>query len=524
MASIMPSPTKKYVTRNGIYLKGSTYHVRIDVPADLRADFGNRRTLSKSLKTHEKRLADGLASYQIGVWKAEFRTKRDERLKNRVPPDVWQADAARMAVSLRDQVESIPLDVIRRVIPNPAEELLEHGIRGVGSLWKGHNVLHKVYRHLRLLERDAPELAETVLPRIEAGKDRMERLGILLDILDETLPVLHASYYGLGKDERVQAAAIIADPSTHRPKSPITSASLTKFEEYYTTQNDDARTRRKYISNIQKFSKYLTSEGKELNFDSVAAFLDSVSQKRTTRLGYLASLRAYHEWAKLYDTYYREHFSEKSPFDKHKHPKVGAAASEERDPYTDEQVEQLYTAAIAKGKPDLADLILFACYTGARIEEIGRINVASTVFSDDGKPIAIKIPKSKTTAGERVTPIHSKLRPIYERRLTKPYGAAEYLFPGNDTTKGGQRLNALSQQFSKLKKSLGFGSQHVFHSFRNTLTNKLEDAGVAESTAKSIVGHKRSDLTYGRYSKGMSLPNLSIELEKVFYKFTNHLN
>ena len=368
MATIMPAPTKKYVTRNGLYLRESTYHVRIDVPADLRADFGNRRTLFRSLKTGDKRLASELASLQIGTWKAEFRALRDERLKNRVTPDVWQAEAARMAVSLREQVESIPLDVVRRVIPNPAEELLEHGIRGVGSLWEGHNVLHKVYRHLRLLERDAPELVETVLPRIEAGEDKMERLSILLDILDETLPVLHASHYGLRKDERVQAAAIIADPSTHRPKSPITAASLTKFEEYYATQNEDARTRRKYFSNIQKLSKYLTSEGKELNFDSVAAFLDSVSQKRTTRLGYLASLRAYHEWAKLYDTYYREHFSEKSPFDKHKHPKVGGAASEERDPYTDEQVERLYTAAINKGNSDLADLILFACYTGARIE------------------------------------------------------------------------------------------------------------------------------------------------------------
>ncbi|WP_309295676.1 DUF6538 domain-containing protein [Pseudomonas pseudonitroreducens] len=80
----MPAPTKKYVTRNGIYLKGSTYHVRIDVPADLRADFGNRRTLSKSLRTGDKRLAGELASLQIGLWKAEFRAKRDEHLKNRV--------------------------------------------------------------------------------------------------------------------------------------------------------------------------------------------------------------------------------------------------------------------------------------------------------------------------------------------------------------------------------------------------------------------------------------------------------
>lgn len=515
MATIMPAPTKKYVTRNGIYLKGSTYHVRIDVPADLRADFGNRRTLSKSLRTGDKRLAGELASLQIGLWKAEFRAKRDEHLKNRVPADVWQPEAARMAESLAEKVKALAWDVMEGVISNPAEDLIEHGIWGVGPLWKGHAVLSNVRWHLRKLEQDHPDEACAIPLRLADGKDGMERLRILITILNETLPAVYASHYDLRKDEREQAAAIIADPSTYRPKSPITSASLTKFEEYYATQNDDARTRGKYLSNIQKLSKYLTTEGKELNFDSVAAFLDSVSQKRITRLGYLASFRAYHEWAKLYDKYYREHFSEKSPFDKHKHPKVGISASEERDPYTDEQVDKLYTTALSNGNSDLADLILFACYTGARIEEIGRINFASTVFDENGKPIAFKVPKSKSVAGERTTPIHSKLRPIYERRLANTYGSAEYLFPGNDTTKGGQRLNALSQQFSKLKRSLGFGSRHVFHSFRNTLTNKLEDAGVAESTAKSIVGHKRNDLTYGKYSKGMSLSNLAIELEKV---------
>lgn len=519
----MPAPPKKYVKRSGLYLRGSIYHVRIDVPEALRKAYGHRLTLCRSLKTGEKRLASELASSQIGAWKAEFRALRDEHLKNRVTPDVWQAEAARMAASLREQVKIIPNDVMRRVISNPAEDLLAHGIRGVGSLWEGHDVLHKVYRHLRLLERDEPNLAETVLPRIEVGADGFERLGILLDILDETLPVLHAKKYALQKDERLQAAAIIADPSKHRPKSPITTSSLAKFEEYYATQNEDDRTRRKYISNIQKLSKWLTSEGKELNFDSVAEFLVSLSDKRSTRLGYLASFRAYHEWASLYDSYYREHFSEKSPFDKHKLPKVGDGASEEREHYTDEQVEQLYTAAIKANKHDLADLILFACYSGARIEEIGRINVASTVFDDAGDPIAFKVPKSKSTAGERTVPIHSKLLPIYKRRLGTTYGPNRCLFPGNDATKGGNRLNALGQQFSKLKTKLGFDRLHVFHSFRSTLINRLENAGIPESTAKLIVGHKRNDITYGRYSKSMELSNLSIALETVSYKFSNPL-
>lgn len=493
------------------------------MPEDLRVAYGHRLTLIKSLKTGDKRLAFELASSQIGAWKAEFRALRDEHLKTRVAPDVWQAEAARMAVSLRAQVDTLLPDVMRRVIENPADQVIEHGIAGVKPLWQHHDVLRKVHKHLELLERNHTEEASPIPLRLAMGKEGMDRLGILLNILDETLPALHASHYGLRKDERLQAAAIIADPSKHRPKSPITTSSLAKFEEYYATQNEDARTRRKYISNIQKLSKWLTSESKELNFDSVAEFLVSLSDKRSTRLGYLASFRAYHEWASLYDSYYREHFSEKSPFDKHKLPKVGDGASEEREHYTDEQVEQLYTAAIKANKHDLADLILFACYSGARIEEIGRVNVTSTVFDDAGEPIAFKVPKSKSTAGERTVPIHSKLLPIYKRRLGTTYGSNRCLFPGNDATKGGSRLNALSQQFSKLKTKLGFDSRHVFHSFRNTLINKLENAGIPESTAKLIVGHKRNDITYGRYSKSMELSNLSIALETVSYKFSNPL-
>ena len=519
----MPVSPKKYVKRSGLYLRGSTYHVRIDVPEDLRAAYGHRLTLSKSLKTGEKRLATELASSQIGVWKAEFRAERDEHLKNRVTPDVWQAEAARMAANLRAQVETLLPDVVRRVINNPADEVIEHGIAGVKSLWQHHDVLSKVHKHLEILERNHTEEASPIPLRLAMGEEGMDRLNILLDILDETLPVLHASHYGLRKDERLQAAVIIADPSKYRPKSPITKSSLAKFEEYYATQNEDARTRRKYISNIQKLSKWLTSEGKELNFDSVAEFLASISDKRSTRLGYLASFRAYHEWASLYEPYYREHFFEKSPFDKHKLPKTGDSASEEREHYTDEQVEQLYTAAIEDNKQELADLILFACYSGARIEEIGHINIASTVFDEAEEPIAFKVPKSKTTAGERTVPIHSKLLPIYKRRLNITHGPNRYLFPGNDATKGGSRLNALSQQFSKLKKKLGFNNKHVFHSFRNTLINKLENAGIAESTTKLIVGHKRNDITYGKYSKSIELSNLSIALEAVDYNFSNSI-
>jgi hypothetical protein len=44
--------------------------------------------------------------------------------------------------------------------------------------------------------------------------------------------------------------------------------------------------------------------------------------------------------------------------------------------------------------------------------------------------------------------------------------------------------------------------RQAFHALRNTFTEAMEQAGVPESTTDLIIGHKRSSLTYGHYSKG----------------------
>ncbi len=166
-------------------------------------------------------------------------------------------------------------------------------------------------------------------------------------------------------------------------------------------------------------------------------------------------------------------------------------------PWTPEQVAQLYNAA--KGREDtlLCQSIQFAAYTGFRIEEIFSI-----------KPAAIKnncftLSDSKTLAGIREVPIHPVLQPLVESLTSSSKDG--YLFPSTSKNKYGKRSDAVGKRFGRLKTSLGFeGRRLVFHSFRKTVSTSLEQSGVPEAIAADILGHEKKTMTYGLYSGGSS--------------------
>ena len=190
-------------------------------------------------------------------------------------------------------------------------------------------------------------------------------------------------------------------------------------------------------------------------------------------------------------------------------------------------------AATDSGDQDLADLIQLGMYTGARIEEICSLSVADV---RDGK---INIRQAKTAAGVRTIPIHSKLAPLVERLTHEPSPASAAQQAATETTallreqatddgstfllkslkpnKYGDRSAAIGKRFGRLKKNLGFGELHVFHSLRKTVVTLLENAGVTENLTADIVGHKKPRMTYGLYSGGNSIHVMRDALEKLSY-------
>jgi len=201
-----------------------------------------------------------------------------------------------------------------------------------------------------------------------------------------------------------------------------------------------------------------------------------------------------------------------SPFEKLAIPTAGKKAkADERRPFEPADVTRLAAEARKRGDGQLADLIELAAYTGGRLEElaalpVARVNIVARY---------IEIADAKTAAGWRQVPIHTRLVPTVTRLVKDSLDG--YLLTGLAESRYGDRGDALSKRFGRLKADLGFGPQHVFHSIRKTVATLLEGAGVSENVAADLMGHERPTLTYGLYSGGASLALKAAAIEKLAY-------
>ena len=180
-------------------------------------------------------------------------------------------------------------------------------------------------------------------------------------------------------------------------------------------------------------------------------------------------------------------------------------------PFSPKEIVSLYKISLDENQK-LADLILIAMYTGARIEEI-----CSLLCKDiDLKEESITIIDAKTEAGERTIPIHPYIKGRIEKLIED--STDDYLLSGLTKNKYGDRANALGQRFGRLKTKQKFSSRYVFHSIRKTFTTMLENAGVGENLAADIVGHEKPRITYGLYSGGASLEVMRGAIMKITYE------
>ncbi len=179
-------------------------------------------------------------------------------------------------------------------------------------------------------------------------------------------------------------------------------------------------------------------------------------------------------------------------------------------PFSPKEIVGLYKLALVDNQT-LADLILIAMHTGARIEEI-----CSLLCKDvDMKQESITIIDAKTEAGERTIPIHPYIKDRIEKLIEN--STDDYLLPELSKNKYGDRSNAIGKRFGRLKTKHKFSSRYVFHSIRKTFTTLLENAGVGENVAADIVGHEKPRITYGLYSGGASLEVMREAIKKISY-------
>ncbi len=281
------------------------------------------------------------------------------------------------------------------------------------------------------------------------------------------------------------------------------------LEEWLVTVNNEPKAKDMKRTDVLRFAKLYpyVHDARRKEVQQWVNRLTQDGKKPATVARILSALRGY--WKYLTSI---EVASENAlPFDNLSIPRrsIKEIAADERKPFKPEEVVKLLNETERNGDNDLADLIRLGMWTGARIEELCALKVEKV-----GKD-AFEIEDAKTQSGHREVPIHSKLKAAMKRLVKDSKDG--YVLSGLTLNKYGDRSNAIGKRFGRLKTSMGFGEDRVFHSIRRTVATLLENASVPENVSVDILGHEKPTMTYGLYSGGATLAVKRAAIEKIGY-------
>ncbi|HEE9761562.1 TPA: tyrosine-type recombinase/integrase [Pseudomonas putida] len=494
----------------------STWYVRLDVPKDVRKALGNRRVLIQSLKTGMRSEAMVNRLPILAQWKADIEAARSTRKVHR---DGWQDKVHAKAAEHRQRADTALIEGIRNPPKGSSSPTIETVTERIAQLAADQAALIAQVRAMET-ETGIIGLAERMEAHFNSEPTNMtDGVQAADEITQHYISELSRVRYDLSSSEMTEAKSIIINPKTYKPRSPITPSMIDAWANSLVSQIASEKTRNSHRGRIEKISAYLNTEGAPLTFDTIHNFLTVQSGARQTLANYLWSGRDFWRWAIKYNAQFREQFAtQRCPFDDHTLPRAGKAAGESYIAFTRVEVENLYKLAREDGKDDLASLIVVGAYTGARLEEIGRLKSDDTINDSSGEPIGFRINQAKTSAGVRDVPIHSSLIPLYKKLSSQASANDGHLFKGGKN-KYGNRLDGLSKQFGRLKKKANFSDLHVFHSIRKTVTTELHQAGVGLEVLPYLLGHENTSFTLSTYSGGCSFEQKLEAIQKLTYDF-----
>ncbi len=203
-----------------------------------------------------------------------------------------------------------------------------------------------------------------------------------------------------------------------------------------------------------------------------------------------------------------------NPF--HGHNLEARASIVSYEPFEPDQMQKLLDAA----EPEIRNIIMMGLFSGCRLDELASLKKSEIKTVEGVRTFFIS--KSKTKAGIRHVPIHSRLSAIVDEYLSHSYG--EYLFPqANKINRAdGKKGPFYSQAFTRLRRRVlpTATDRQCFHSLRGMFITCLDRAGVSETRIGSITGHteqKAKTEAFRTYSQGASMEELSGYVELVSY-------
>ncbi|MFM9382457.1 tyrosine-type recombinase/integrase [Pseudomonas sp. UV AK001] len=467
---------------NNLELQGGTYHVRMDIPKDVREAFGGRRILSLSLKTGSREEAMFRRLPILHAWKSQIKAIREGRLLG----DGWQENVSQIV----EDLDTLTLGQKRALVGEPAPPLPYVDPALQAKLMNSPRFMAAV----KMLVGD----------RLQRGLEgRIEIQDELNAGMKELLKKRLSSEYRLTTEQGQELETLVKDPAALKARSPITKARLASFRTYRLEHHVALKTVNQQESKLLNLSEHLQTTGTKLDFDSVSAWLQGMKLSSKTKQQYLLAGSQFWQWAMTHEPQWRQNFKgHVNPFEKHTLPSLKGKAKldAKRKAFTIEEVGTLHAASKEQGLDTLADLILLGGYTGARIEELCQLR-KEHVITIDGVTM-FDIVDSKTVAGIRQVPVHPNITSLVDR-LSKS-STDGYLVPTGSNNKYGIRSDALSKAFGRLKTTMGFDRTRVFHSIRATVITQLVRADVPDRLIKELVGHETGTVTFDVYSDGAS--------------------
>ncbi len=208
----------------------------------------------------------------------------------------------------------------------------------------------------------------------------------------------------------------------------------------------------------------------------------------------------------------------------------GASGKPTKRPFTADEIRTLMEAT--EGDKLMGDFLRVAALTGARRDEVARIEVRDVIIGAGGMTLAIR--GIKTDAAERTIPLHPALAAIVARRIEgKAKGA--FLFHELPEQKSAARGRGapITQAFTRLRRKVGIEEKTEgarqdatdLHSLRRWFIRSAVEAleegaqGFTPWTIADVVGHATEDkelgLTMAKYPGKASLKAMKACVEAV---------
>lgn len=463
---------------DNLVLQGSTWHVKLAIPLDVRPSFGHRSYLSKSLETGSRSVAMERRLAILTKWKSEIRQARTIRSQR---PD-WREEIFTLAESTTQMIRNAAPVYDPASIPTNEVEARQGFKEGTQAIQRGFKGIASLLLADGAEQSDLESLKNLFLNAMHSDEEA-NRFTVKLTKLIESVQLKRkVETLGLSKSEIEESQQILSGRYT--PQTSITPSRIEAFSNHLEKMLTNEKSRKKPIAHLKAFNTFLVENKLEIDFHTVNQFLNTLITTKTKRQ-YLWGLGKFWSWAMKHDKAFKDRYQNiANPFKDHDLPKNDETATKSYLPYTKEQVENLYRAALAQNDNEVASLIKIGAFTGARAEEIGAIH-RDNVTIENGIPTWFNIPVSKSKAGIRDVPIHTKLQPLISDLLAK--SSDGYLLKHGKNK--AYAISHICKRFGHLKTGLDFSRRHTFHSFRGTANRMMLNAGVKPIFTPYLLGH-----------------------------------